>query len=274
MSERRAGSGGITVAVRVSYPEKGGYSWVDALRPFVQVGAVEVAFKSPCLFLNTVELREVVAPFSRVPIQVAAVHMAHARITEADIFTKTLEKTVHIAEALDCCLIVVHPSRGQLSQVEKLISSKIDPLLERAEVSLCWETFESKKRFLSGIEGIAAFCMGRERHAVCYDTSHLHKPQAEVLVDIGAHINLIQCFHLSNRAEASSRPKQHLPLRHPEGELDFALIVRKIREHNFQGVLTLEYLREYHDWLVEDALWVKGILGMEKSREEGNAGCR
>ncbi|MBN1812898.1 MAG: hypothetical protein JXA14_13775 [Anaerolineae bacterium] len=75
--------------------------------------------------------------------------------------------------------------------------------------------FEGKRRFLSGIAGIAAFCrdknrQGQTHHAACYDTSHLHKPQAEVLADIA--------------------------------------------RSGFAGLLTLEYLPQFHDWLASRRL--------------------
>ena len=252
------------MAVRVAYPEGGEYSWTEALRPFSALGAVEVAFRSPQLFLNEVEIRDVVSPFSKLPVQAATIHMAHAPITEPEIFARTLEKTVRIAKELECPLIVVHPSRGRPPQVEEFFAQRIDPLLERAGALLCWETFESKRRFLSGIEGIAAFCLcrGRGWHGACYDTSHLLKPQEEVLRDIQTYASVIKCFHLSNRAGGGGRGEleQHLPLRHPEGELDFEEVLRVIRESGFLGALTLEYLKEHHDRLVEDALWVEEQL--------------
>jgi len=100
--------------------------------------------------------------------------------------------------------------------------------------------------------GIAAFCQGREHHAACYDTAHLHKPQAEVLADIEEYSDWFRCFHLSNWG-AEGR-QQHLPLRHPAGTLGFEEIVAAIVESGLEGPLTLEYLPPYHHHLLEDAL--------------------
>ena len=244
----------IVVAVRVAYPEGGEYRWTEALLPFIEVGAVEVAFVDPYLF-QRVQVRDVINPFLRLPLKASSVHMAHARLTEPGFFVKTLEKTVRIAEALSSPVIIAHPSRGQPPN-EGFFTKSVDPLLEKAGILLCWETFESRRRFLSGIEGIAAFCEGRRWHAACYDTSHLHKPQEEVLRDIKTYASLIKCFHLSNWSEA----EQHLPLRHPQGELDFREILRAIATSGFFGSITLEYLKKYHDHLLEDALWVKECL--------------
>jgi len=253
---------GITVSVRADYPEEGEYSWTEALLPFTSVGAVEVAFHKTQLFLDKVQIHDVIAPFSKLPLKAASVHMAHAKITKPETFVAALEKTVRIAEALNCSVIVVHPSygslRGRLQEVNAFFAQMIDPLLKAANVTLCWETFSGKRRFLSGIEGIAAFCEGRQWHHACYDTSHLHKPNRDVIADIKSYTPIIKSFHLSNRSQDG---KQHLPLRHPDGVLDFKEIVRAIIESEFSGPLTLEYLKEYQGCLLEDAQWLKGQIG-------------
>ncbi|MFQ6102496.1 MAG: sugar phosphate isomerase/epimerase family protein, partial [Anaerolineae bacterium] len=163
-----------------------------------------------------------------------------------------------IAQGLDCSPIVVHPTNARLSEVEGKIASVVDPLLAEAGVTLCWETFSGRRRFLSSIEGIAAFCRGHEHHAACYDTAHLHKPQAELLADIAAYMPVIRCFHLSNRSGKGR--EQHLPLRHREGVLDFEEIIGAIVANGFEGPLTLEYLPQYHGQLLEDALWTGEML--------------
>jgi len=254
------------VAVRVSYPERGDYNWYQALASYTKVGCVEVAFYQPELFLQEVTTEKVLAPFSRLPLRATSVHAAQARITEFDTFIQVLRKTISIAQGLGCSLIVAHPTNARLEEVEGKITAAVDPLLAQAGVTLCWETFSGRRRFLSGIEGIAAFCRGsalglpkgREHHAACYDTAHLHKPQAEVLADIREYSDCIRCFHLSNRGTEGKQ--QHLPLRYPQGTLDFEEIVAAIVERGLEGPLTLEYLPQYHHHLLEDALWVGQML--------------
>ncbi|MCK4317000.1 MAG: TIM barrel protein [Anaerolineae bacterium] len=248
----------IHIAVRVSYPERGDYNWHQALATYQAIGAVEVAFYRPELFLSEVRVEKVLAPFSTLPLQATSVHMAQAKIAHFADFVAVLRKTLAIAQALGCSLIVVHPTNGRLAEVEGKIAAVVDPLLARAGVTLCWETFSGRRRFLSGIEGIAAFCRGREHHAACYDTSHLHKPQAEVLADVVDYSDCIRCFHLSNRG-AEGR-QQHLPLRHPEGVLEFERVLTGIANSGFSGPLTLEYLRQFHDRLIPDGLWATDVL--------------
>jgi len=165
----------IHIAVRVSYPERGDYDWHQALATYQAIGAVEVAFYRPELFLPEVQVEKVLAPFSTLPLRATSVHMAQAKIAHFADFVAVLRKTLTIAQSLGCSLIVVHPTNGRLAEVEGKIAAVVDPLLAQAGVTLCWETFSGRRRFLSGIEGIAAFCRGREHHAACYDTSHLHK---------------------------------------------------------------------------------------------------
>ena len=254
------------IAVRVSYPERGDYNWYEALAAYAEVGCVEVAFYRPELFLQRVTMEKVLAPFSALPLTATSVHMAQAKIADFGTFLAVLRKTISIAQGLACSLIVVHPTNARLEEVEGKIAAAVDPLLAQAGVTLCWETFAGRRRFLSGIEGIAAFCRGRQhhavrqgsRHAACYDTAHLHKPQAEVLADVVDYSDCIRCFHLSNRGVEGRQ--QHLPLRHPEGALDFEEIVAAIVESGLEGPLTLEYLPQYHHYLLEDALWVGQVL--------------
>jgi sugar phosphate isomerase/epimerase len=217
-----------------------------------------VAFYRPQLFLEQVVAANVTEPFSILPLRAISVHMAQARIGQFDEFLAVLCKTIPIAQALNCRLVVAHPTNTRLVDVEQKIASAVDPLLAQAGITLCWETFGSQRRFLSGIEGIAAFCRGRSHHAACYDTSHLHRPLAEVLVDITSYADCIRCFHLSNRG--TQEEQQHLPLRDPQGVLDFEEILAAIARSGFSGPLTLEYLPQFHEQLGADALWAQAVL--------------
>ena len=51
-----------------------------------------------------------------------------------------------------------------------------------------------------------------------------------------------------------------MPLRDPQGALDFEEILVAIVESGFGGSLTLEYLHQFHDHLVADALLVQIVL--------------
>ena len=248
----------IRVAIRVSYPEQGNYNWHEALAAYTEVEHVEVAFYRPELFLQRVTIEKVLAPFSTLSLRATSVHMAQAKIADFDTFLAVLRKTLSIAQALGCSLIVAHPTNARLPEVESKIVGAVDALLEQAGMILCWETFSGRRRFLSGIEGIVAFCQRQRAYAACYDTAHLHKPQSAVLADIATYATHIGCFHLSNRSARQSQ--QHLPLRDADGDLNFREIIAAIAASGFTGPLTLEYLPQYHGVLTDDALWVRSLL--------------
>lgn len=241
----------MNISIRVSFPENGGYDWIEALKGYEAVGSVEVAFYMPQSFLHIVNIEDVVAPFKNLEMKCSSVHMAHARITEPFIFESVLRKTIEIARALDCNIIVAHPSFGKLEQAESFIDGTVSPLLEENAIFLCWETFSGKRRFLSGMEGIAAFCMKRNRHKVCFDFSHIHEKQEKLLEDIDKHFDLIYVFHMSNRVV--ERKLQHLPIFHEDADLDFHRILQFLKRRGFSGGIVLEYLPEYHGFLKKDA---------------------
>lgn len=186
----------MSVGVRVAYPEQEG-NWFERLEPFERIKYVEVAFYRPNLF-HKIEVNDVVTPFDSLSIKADSVHMAQERLQNKDSFVLILSKTIEIAESLDCDKIVVHPSRDKGKEIERFVHSQITPLLRDNEVYLCWETFESKKRFLSGIEEIVKFCRDNEWHRACYDFSHVSDSQEKILEDIKRYKEHIAIFHVSN----------------------------------------------------------------------------
>lgn len=248
----------MNFSVRVSYPENGEYNWEEALRQYAEVGRVEVAFYSTELFLRNVKIEGVVRPFQgAVPLEVSSVHMAHAGITDFPLFEVILGRTIEIAKALNCQDIIVHPSKGRLEDVVLFIEEKIDPVLRREKIYLCWETFTSKKRFLTGISGIAEFCKGRQWHKACYDFSHIHDEQEVVMKEAGRYLEFIRVFHISNRI--SEKKLQHLPVFHKGAgklDLEFGPILRFLKEKDFGGNIVLEYLPEFHSELRKDSLFL------------------
>lgn len=244
----------MNFAVRLSYPENNDYDWSEALRQYAGAGRIELAFYLTESFLRNVKLEEVIEPFKNIPLSVTSIHMAHVKITDFPLFELVLKKTIEIAKPLNCHDIVVHPSKGQLKDVKDFIGNTIDKMLNREKIFLCWETFSSKKRFLSGINGIAEFCHGRQWHKACYDFSHIHDEQEIVMKQISKYLEYIKIFHISNRI--SVQKVQHLPLFYSGAgklDLDFMPILKFLKEKDYNGTLILEYLPEFHSQIVEDA---------------------
>lgn len=136
--------------------------WVESLLPLIEVREVEVAFHKTRLFLEKVEIRDVVAPFLRLPLRASTIHMCHAKITKPDTFLAALEKTVRIAEILGCSRVVVHPSYGRLESgfQEAFFAERVDPLLEQASILLCWEIFPGRAGSCHKLRGLRPSARG------------------------------------------------------------------------------------------------------------------
>ncbi|GAI34255.1 unnamed protein product, partial [marine sediment metagenome] len=172
-------------------------------------------------------------------------------------FSSVFNKTIKITKSLDCDSIVIHPSMGKYEAIKKLLEEKIEPVLKKEGLYLCWETFESRRRIFGGIESMFDFCKNTCFHRICYDFSHIHKEQEEILRDLKENINIIKIFHISNRIKNSI--KQHYPIYYPEEEmaLDFDKIFSFLKKQGFNGHLVLEYLPQFHSQLLSDALNLK-----------------
>jgi sugar phosphate isomerase/epimerase len=245
-------------SVRVSFPESGKYNWFEAVKAFQNIGFVEVAFLDPELFLKA-DIKEILEPFRKINIKASSIHFAQFKLSNLDLFSNVFDKTTEIAKSLDCDSIVIHPSMGKYEAIKKLLKERIEPVLKKEELYLCWETFESKRRIFSGIEGMFDFCKNTKLHRICYDFSHVHKEQGEILSDLKENINNIKIFHISNRVKNSI--KQHYPIYYSEEEmaLDFDKILSFLSQNEFRGHLVLEYLPQFHSQLLPDGLKLKDL---------------
>lgn len=243
-------------SVRVSFPESGKYNWFEAVEVFQNIGFVEVAFLDPELFLKT-DIKEILKPFKEINIKASSIHFAQFNLSNLDLFSRVFNKTIKITKSLDCDSIVIHPSMGKYEAIKKLLEEKIEPVLKKEGLYLCWETFESRRRIFGGIESMFNFCKNTCFHRICYDFSHIHKEQEEILRDLKENINIIKIFHISNRIKNSI--KQHYPIYYLEEEmaLDFDKIFSFLKQKGFNDHLVLEYLPQFHSQLLSDALNLK-----------------
>lgn len=249
-------------SVRVSYPETGKYNWFETVKVFKDIGFVEVAFLDPELFLN-INIRDILSPFKKPNIEASSIHFAQFNLSKLDMFLKVFNKTAKIANSLNCNLIVIHPNMGKYEVIKRFLEEEIDPVLKKEGLYLCWETFESRRRIFGGVDEMFNFCKNTCCHRICYDFSHIHKEQEEILKDIKENIDIIKIFHISNRIKNSI--KQHYPVYYSEEEmaLDFDKILSFLRQNEFRGHLVLEYLPQFHSQLLPDGLKLKNIYGCE-----------
>jgi sugar phosphate isomerase/epimerase len=248
----------MNFSVKTNFPESEEFDWNEKVQKNSKVGRVEVSFFSPELFLRNVRMDDVLEPFQSGSIEASSVHMAHTNITDFPLFELILDKTVQIAKRLNCKDIIIHPSKGTIDEVSGFITNTVDKILSKEKVYLCWETFTSKKRFLSGISGVSDFCHGRQWHKACYDFSHMHIDQEKTLKQISKYLDSIRIFHISNRIV--DKELQHLPVFHQGAgdlDLDFLEILKFLKEKKYTGNIVLEYFPEYSEQLAEDALFLK-----------------
>jgi len=250
----------VQFSVRVSFPENEKYDWFGAIKIFERVGFIEVAFFNSDLFLG-IDIGEIIKPFAKINLKVSSLHFAQFSLVNLDLFAKVFHKTIRIAKCLDCNSIVIHPSMGKLKAMGNFLKKKIDPILEKEKIYFCWETFESKRRIFGGPENLANYCRNTQYHRICYDFSHIHKDQQEILKDLEKYLDLIKIFHLSNRVKGSI--KQHYPIYYTQEDmaLSFDEILTFLKQKNFNGHLVLEYLPQFHAQLLQDALTLKSVYG-------------
>jgi len=245
-------------SVRVSFPENKKYDWLEAIKVFERVGFVEVAFLNSDLFLK-VDIGEIVKPFAQLNLRASSLHFAQFSLVNLGLFARVFHKTIKIAKSLDCDSIVIHPSMGRLKAIGNFLEKKIDPILEKEKIYFCWETFESKRRVFGGLENLANYCKDTQYHRICYDFSHIHKDQQEILEDLEKYLDLIRVFHISNRIKGSI--KQHYPVYYIQEDtaLNFDEILNFLTRKNYYGHLVLEYLPQFHSQLLQDALTLKSV---------------
>jgi len=245
-------------SVRASYPEDGKYNWFETVKIYGDIGFVEVAFLNPELFLD-LKVNDIIMPFKKTNIKVSSIHFAQFSLLKLDLFLKVFSKTVRIAGLLNCNLIVIHPSMGRYDQIKSFLNEKIDPILKRKGLYLCWETFESRRRIFGGIDNMFEFCKSTRFQSICYDFSHVHKEQEKIIKDIKENIDIIKIFHLSNRIKGCI--KQHYPVYYSKEKvaLDFDKILSFLEKIKYRGHLVLEYLPQFHLQLLSDGIKLKNL---------------
>ena len=235
----------MQLGIRVAYPEKGGYDWCEALKPYP---AVEVAFRDPDGCFEPPH-DQIFMPwdYDTVDPKVLSVHMAHAKPQRSDLFWTCLWRTTQWARAWKTPYIVVHPQNGNLDALRPFLARCIEAIVQ-PDCFLCWETFLSKRRFVNTIQSIAEAGL-----YACYDTSHMRRDSEGVLNDLDTYKDTIKVVHLSNWDEYG----QHLPLR--EGVLDMRTILAYLSK-NFEGPVILEYLQKYHHLYQDDLKWAEKVI--------------
>ncbi len=242
----------MDIGVRLVYPAKNQFNWSEALKEYSAVDEIELAFYLPEDFYK-INPEEVCLPVLEQKLKVNSIHLPHIDFNKPGIIANTLLKIAPIGKKLNCNLLVAHPSFGPFEEFRKKPLNTLNELLTECDLQICWETFSSKRRIFYTLEGLSSFCRENNRYHICYDTSHVGKSQEKVLTDLNRYLPFIKIIHCSN----ISSQKQHLPIRSPDGILDFDEIFRFLKEKEYSGKIVLEYLPEFHDRLIPDCLNLK-----------------
>jgi len=239
----------MRVGIRCAY----GPDFWGRVSPCVELGQIELAFYRVEDFLS-LNPRRAIVPIKILGVKAPSIHLAQAEVSDIGKndgkFLPVFFKSLDIAVQLGARLLVVHPTKGKVSKISPLIDDYLAAILEALEITLCWETFSGRRRFIGPVETIAKFVKDRPFQAICYDTAHVGESTARVLADAENYGELIKVWHLSNWNER----QRHLPLSHPEGVLKFEPILAAIQQYTPDSVVTLEYLKPFHHLLLRDAL--------------------
>ncbi|MDA8084071.1 MAG: TIM barrel protein [Nitrospiraceae bacterium] len=170
-------------------------------------------------------------------VVVQSVHAPQGRLTDPDFHTWALA-TARFAEVIGAKVIVFHPeeSRQDMRVDRQLLAMRnIRQLQRETNVTIAIETFGSKKRILRPEE------LGMEELPICLDTSHLFVDRIMQLIE--KYSKYISCIHLSEARDN----QQHMPVE----SYGFDILDR-LQKTGWYGIVTLEYLPEYHDRLLPD----------------------
>ena len=199
------------------------------------------------------ELPSLAAAVARAGCVVQSVHAPQGHLTDEGFHDWSLA-TAKFAESVGASHVVFHPeeSRQDMRVNKQILAMRhIRQLQRETSVTVCIETFGSKKRIFRPEE----ICL--EELPMCLDTSHLFVDRSMQLIE--KYSTYISCVHLSEaRLDESGQMKQHMPVQGYGFE-----ILDKLLALGWNGIVTLEYLFEYHNRLIPDMLMLQDRYGGE-----------
>lgn len=171
--------------------------------------------------------------------KVLTVHAPQGRLTDPD-FPNWAEEVGWFAASIGVREVTLHPSRCP-KDVDRLLWQKrivriLKQLQATCKVIFALETFPGEKQIFT------PYAIIRYRLPMVLDVAHIQN-HCEVMSIIDQYHASIVTVHLS----AKGQGKHHLPI-----DEECLEVVKRLREHRWEGNIILEYLREYHDRLQED----------------------
>lgn len=182
-------------------------------------------------------------------IKVLSIHGCHGSAADERFLTWGREHAI-LAKAVGAHHIVLHPRRcdrkGRMDRQE-LARRQIRRLEHETEVGFAVETFLAIREFRH--DEIVPAGM-----KVVLDTSHVTHDQALALVGDGRARALLAGVHLSERGDGPEGDG-HLPIGDHCRE-----VVAELVRHDWSGPVILEYLPEFHDRVVSDAIALREFV--------------
>ena len=188
-------------------------------------------------FAGQEELPLLAAAVAEAGCVVQSVHAPQGRLADP-VFHNWASATARFAEAVGADVVVFHPENSKkASRLDQQILAlqNIKRLHKATTRYIAIETFGGPKRILTPEE------IGNFRISMVLDTSHLFPERT---------MDIIEKYHYHISAVHLSEPRdgrQHMPV---EG---FGYqVLDMLRAKGWDGIVTLEYLPEYHDRLLPD----------------------
>ena len=177
-------------------------------------------------------------------VNVASLHAAQGKLTD-DGFLSWALPTVELAKKVGASMVVFHlnnVAKKEKPNLQLLALANLRRLRHEAgDMAIAIETFAHPKRVLTPEEVVTL------KLPLVVDVSHLDPGRTLALID-AYHAGIVG-IHLSEVAwhEGYQKNQTHMPA----GPV-CQKVLEKLRQKNWHGVITLEYLREFHEKMFED----------------------
>lgn len=186
-----------------------------------------------------------------------AIHLPSRAPSLTDEDNKYKHKLAHDISHLDSDVkLVVHPN-------VKIYDFMISMIYEMGvRQTICIENFQfrKKKEMRSPLE-IIEFCVENPKARMCFDTSHAE----ELWFEYPSMYHLLRftdVIHLSNRIGRS----QHMPFNTAKGDMNLVGFVNDlIPRYKWDGILILEYMKEWNSKLAKNVWYIQRLLGEKKN---------
>jgi sugar phosphate isomerase/epimerase len=177
-------------------------------------------------------------------IHVASLHATQGKLTD-DAFISWALPTVKLARKVGARIVVFHPNNAAKTEkfnLQLVALSNLKRLQrESGGVVVAIETFAHAKRVLTPEEVVTL------KLPLVVDVSHLEPARTMTLIET-YHRGIVG-IHLSEVRWHDVYQKEHTHM--PAGPI-CEKVLEKLRETKWRGVITLEYLSEFHELMFED----------------------